>query len=44
MWNECPYDNYSCFEWHEREQERRSRLWAELEEEDAEELERDEED
>lgn len=42
MWSECPYDNYSCFERYEREQERRRKLRAELEEEDAEELERDE--
>ena len=44
MWSECSCDNYSYFERYEREQERRRRIWAELEEEDAEELERDEED
>lgn len=44
MWIDCPYDNYSCFEGYERERERQRKIWAEMEEEDAEELERDEED
>lgn len=44
MWNECPYDNYSCFERYEREQERYQSSLEKLEEEYAEELERDETD
>jgi hypothetical protein len=33
---ECPYDNYTAFEWHERSQERKWYDWDDCEDDDDE--------
>ena len=37
-WQECSYDNYTLFEWHERDQQRRKDFpdWDDCEDDDPE--------